>query len=162
MKFWHKGIPAVLLGATVLLNGLFPLTAHSQDANGRKMLYLFSFDFPQDVLVQYPSPPVQETRFWQLLDHEMQATPDLTLTENMEKADYRVEIRCGGALNCSHLDVNVKDSKRNFLTSFEIKRIDLAFGLWKPNLAKVARELTIRLDEHLRLLDQGGYGYSEN
>lgn len=162
MKSWRAIIPVVLVGLSILATNLLPLPAQSEETSGKKALYLFSLDFPPDLTTQYPSPPMQETKFWQLLDQEMQATHNLMLTESMEKADYRVEIRCAGALNCLNVAVDVKDLQRNVLTSFEIKRIHPLLGLWKPDLEKVARELAIRLDDRLKLIEQGGgYGYAD-
>jgi hypothetical protein len=151
-----------MVGLSVLAGCLPPLTAQSQEfTGGRKMLYLFSLDFPPDIPAKYPIPPIQETRFWRLMDREIQATDNLALTENMEAADYRVELRCSGVLNCSELAVDVKDAQRNVLTSFVIKNIAPFFGLGRPDLDKVSRQLAIRLDERIKLLNQGGYGISE-
>jgi len=161
MKSWPQGLAVIVMGLSVLAGGMLPLAAHSQEAGGRKMLHLFSLDFPPDPIVVSPTPALQETRFWQLMDREMQATSDLALTEDVEHADYRVEIRCSGLLNCSQLAVDIKDPNRNLLASFSLKNIAPYWGLGKPNLDKVSRQLTIRLDEQLQLLNQGGYGYSE-
>jgi hypothetical protein len=160
MKVWHRSLSVAIVGFCVLAGSLFPTPAHCEEA-GRKMLHLFSLDFPSDLIVHYPSPAIQETRFWQLMDREMQATDDLTLTENVEKADYRVELRCAGVFSCSALAVDIKDPNRNVLSSFTLKHIAPYWGLGKADLDKVSRQLTIRLDEQIRLLDQGGYGYSE-
>jgi hypothetical protein len=161
MRSW-KRLLLVMVGLSVITGCLSPLTAQSQEfTGGRKMLYLFSLDFPPDIPAQYPIPPIQETRFWRLLDREIQATDSLALTENMEMADYRVELRCSGVLNCSELAVDVKDAQRNVLTSFVIKHIAPFFGLGRPDLDKVSRRLAIQLDERIKRLDQGGYGFSE-
>jgi hypothetical protein len=126
----------------------------------RKHIYLFTADFPQNALSQYPSPPLEETSFWKLLDKEMNATSDLALTSDPTKADYRVEVRCSGVFNCSRLVVDVKSPQRNPLTSFSLTHINRFEGLGSPKLDLVSRELTQRLDERIRLLPQGGYGYS--
>jgi hypothetical protein len=161
MKSWRHSLTVGIVGLSILAGGLLPLVAHSQEASGRKMLHLFSLDFPPDPVVMSPSPALQETRFWQLMDREMQATSDLALTEDIEHADYRVELRCAGLLNCSQLAVDIKDPNRNLLASFSLKNIAHYWGLGKPDLDKVSRQLTIRLDEQIQLLNQGGYGYSE-
>lgn len=160
MKRWFKVLPAVLLGCGLLVNTCFPQLAHSQEgATNRKMIYLFSADFPQNTLAQYPTPPIQETKFWQLLDHDMSGTQDLTLTENLEDADYQIELRCGGVINCSKLVVDIKDSKRTLLNTFTLSTYSF-FGLTRPNLVSVSQDLTQKLDEHLKQLAQGGYGFS--
>lgn len=174
MKQGHKVLPISLLGLCLLAGSLMPLAAQGQDADddygqpavsssttGRKMLHLFSADFPPNPLSQYPSPPAKETRFWQLLDKEMAATPDLTLTESLEDADYRIELRCGGILNCSKLLVDVKDPNRTVLTSFTLKKVSNLGGLGSPRLEQVAHELAQTLDERIKLLDQGGYGHTD-
>jgi hypothetical protein len=128
---------------------------------GRKKLYLFTADFPSDPLIQYPIPATEETRFWRLLDKEMSATESLSLTADPRKADYRVELQCGGVFRCSRLLVNVKSPDRTVLTSFSLDKINRRGGLGAPYLEQVSRELTQRLDERLRLLPQGGYGHFE-
>ena len=128
---------------------------------GRKRIYLFSTDFPSDPLAQYPSPPAKETQFWRLLDKNMATTNDLILTSDPAQADYQVELRCGGVFNCSVLRVDVKTPRRQMLTSFRMKRINHFWGLGSARLDEVSRELTLRLDEHIRALPQGGYGNSD-
>lgn len=162
MKRWQKLLPAVLLSLGLLGSSVFPQLAHSQeDGTHRKVVYLFTTDFPPSVMTQYPSPPLQETKFWQLLDKNFTATQDLSLTDSLEDADYRVELRCSGILNCTRLIVDVKDSKRTLLSSFNLTNYSSYWGLGKPNLNFVSQQLTQKLDEHLKLLDKGGYGYSE-
>lgn len=173
MKNWQKTLPITLVGLCLVAGGLLPLSAQGQDAEvedystpavtthaGRKMLHLFSTDFPPNVVAQYPTPPVKETRFWQLLDKEMAATPDLTLTDNLEDADYRIELRCGGVFNCSKLLVDVKNPDRIVLTSFKLEKFSPLFGLGAPRLDQVARDLTRTLHERINLLDEGGYGHT--
>lgn len=170
---WQKVLPVSLVTLLLLLGSLAPMVARAQDADtysaqdesasasSRKMLYLFTTDFPPNPVAQYPTPPTKETRFWQLLDKEMAATPDLTLTENLEEADYRVELRCGGVFNCSKLLVDVKDPKRTVLTSFTLKHYSPFLGLGAPNLPLVARQLSQKLDERIKLLSEGGYGHTD-
>lgn len=153
---------------------LLPVVAYAQDADdpysqpavastpaGRKMLYLFSTDFPPNGVAQYPTPPSKETRFWQLLDREIGRTSDLTLTDNVSDADYRVELRCGGVFNCSKLLVDVKSPDRIVLTSFKLKNFATFFGLGVPRLEQVARDLSVTLDQRIKLLEQGGYGHTD-
>jgi len=162
MKRWQTIFPIALIGLGLAVSALFPQSAHSQEAaSGRKMLYLFSTDFPPNPVVQYPSPPVSETKFWQLLDKEMFATNDLSLTTNVEEADYRVELRCAGIFNCSKLMVDVKTPQRDVLASFTIKKFAPYMGLGAPKLELVAHELTQKLDERLKLLEKGGYGHTD-
>lgn len=160
-----------LLGSTIL----FSSGAQAQDdlddgysqpavvsaPAGRKMLHLFSTDFPPNGMAQYPSPPAKETRFWQLLDREMARTADLTLTDNVEQADYRIELRCGGVLNCSKLLVDVKTPDRIVLTSFKLKNYSSFWGLGAPRLEQVAHDLSQTLEQRIKLLDQGGYGHTD-
>jgi hypothetical protein len=162
MKRWQNIVPLALAGLSLVSLAFSPQAAHSQDAEaGRKLLYLFSTDFPPNPVVQYPSPPVKETKFWQLLDKEMSSTQDLTLTDNLEDANYRIELRCAGVFNCSKLMVDVKSPKRDVLTSFSIKNISSYYGLGSPKLDQVAQKLTQKLDERIKLLDEGGYGHTD-
>ena len=128
----------------------------------RKKVYLFTADFPQNVFTQFPSPPLEETTFWKLLNKEMASTSGLTLIADPEKADYRVEMRCSGVFNCSRLIVDVKSPERNPLTSFSLTHINRFEGLGSPMLDKVSHELAQRLDERIRLIPRGGYGYSSD
>jgi hypothetical protein len=129
--------------------------------DGRKHIYLFSTDFPSDPLAQYPSPPAEETQFWRLLDKDMAATNALSLTADPAQADYRVELRCGGIFRCSRLRVDVKTPQRQMLTSFSLKNVNNFWGLGAARLDQVSRELSLRLDEHIRALPQGGQGHSD-
>lgn len=133
------------------------------EGGGQKVIYLFSTDFPPAPIGVSPSPPVAETRFWQLLDEEMRKTGALSLTENMEEADYRVELRCAGITHCSKLRVDVQSPARDVLSSFNIQEVLPYKGIFggKPRLEKVAHDLATRLDERIKLLKQGGYGYTE-
>lgn len=162
MKRWQTILSVAIVGFGLAAASLLPQLAHSQEATaGRKMLYLFSTDFPPNPVVQYPTPPVSETKFWQLLDKEMGTTEDLMLTDNMEDADYRIELRCGGIFHCSKLIVDVKDPQRDELASFTIKNFAAYKGLGSPKLEVVARQLTLKLDERLKLLNEGGYGHTD-
>jgi len=150
------------VGFCLLINSMFPLLAHSQESEtNRKQIYLFSSEFPPNTLAQYPAPPIQETKFWQLLDKEFAATPDLALTENLEDADYQVELRCGGIINCTKMIVDVKDSKRTLLTTFTMNNFPFGFNLIRLNLPYVTQQLTQKLDDHIQKFSQGGYGYTE-
>ncbi len=162
MRRWPGLLPTLLLGCVLLVNSVSPLLAHSQEAaTSRKNIYIFNPEFPPSVMAQYPTPPLQETRFWQLLDKNFNATGDLALTQNLEDADYQVELRCSGVVNCTRLIVDVKDAKRTQLVSFSFGKYTPYWGLGAPNLPYVAQQLSEKLNEHLKLLNQGGYGYSE-
>jgi hypothetical protein len=162
MKRWQMMFPVALVGLSLAVGSLAPQPAHAQEGGARKTLYIFSTDFPSAEVMQVPPPPVQETKFWQLMDKEMQATNSLQLTESMEKADYRVDLRCGGIANCEKLVVDIKDPNRNVLSTFTLtgyKPYYRFFG--PPNLEKVAHDLTARLAERLHDIDQGGFGTTD-
>lgn len=163
MKHWQKMIPVLVTGLGILSVGLTVPTGQAQEESvtPRKMIYLFSTDFPPNPVAQYPSPAKEQTRFWQLLDKEMATTSDLTLTENLEHADYRVELRCSGIFNCSQLDVNIKNANREVLGSFKLKKFAPMMGMGKPNLELIASTLTQRLDERLKMINRGGFGATD-
>lgn len=151
-------VPAFLAAHVLALGVMMPL---AQSQEGKKNIYMLSYEFPpgEESLLETPAAPT--TRFWQLMDKETQTTQDLRLTRNLEEADYRVELRCTGLVHCSKLLVDIKDLDRNVLASFTLKGYKTR-GLWgRPNLEKVAHELTRRLDERFDLLGQGGYGHQE-
>ena len=126
----------------------------------RKVVYLYSLDFPPDIYATNPIPALHETDFWRLMDKEMAQTPDLALTENLEEADYRVELRCSGIISCTHLVVDIKNPQRDVLASFTMKKMRPSlFG--KPNLPIVAKNLTAKIDERINAMNKGDYGYSE-
>lgn len=160
---WNQLIPTALVGG-LLLGAIVPaLQAQAQDAPqsppARKILFLSSLDFPPDAFVQNPTPALSETRFWRLMEAEVNKTGDLALTQNLEEADYRVELRCAGVRNCSKLVVDIKNPQRDVLASFSLKGIRPL--LTPPNLALVAKNLTERIDEKLYQMEQGQYGYTE-
>ncbi len=170
MTAWKKILPTALIGLSIAIANFVPV--HSQEetpavatqeetTGSRKVIYISSGDFPPNAVTQIPTPAAAQTRFWQLMDKEVQNTQTLALTESLEQADYRVDLRCAGILNCSQLAVDVKDTDRNVLASFKLKNYSPLWGLAAPNLEKVAHDLTNRLDERIRMLGKGGYGYSE-
>ena len=163
MKRWQKLLPAVLLGCSLLVSSAFPPLAHSQEsASNRKVIYMFSSEFPPNTMTQYPTPPLQETQFWKLLDRDFSATQDLALTDTLEDADYQIELRCGGIMNCAKVVVDVKDSKRTLLTTFSLDNYSVFWwGIGQPKLPLVSQMLTQKLDERLKQLAQGGYGYTK-
>jgi hypothetical protein len=163
MRRWQNIVLMTLIAMGWAITAWLFHAAYSQDsvpAAPRKMIHLFSSDFPPNPVAQYPSPPMRETQFWQLLDKEMATTSSLTLTENLEDADYRVELRCTGVFNCSRLLVDIKNMDRDVLASFTIKNIAY-WHVGPPKLDLVAQRLTKKLDERLQLLDKGGYGFHE-
>lgn len=160
MKRWTQILPVALTAIALLSGSLLVQPAHSEDG-GRKQLFFFSSDFPPNPAAQVPVLPIQETQFWQLLDRETKATDDLAVTENMEKADYRVDLRCGGVMGCSKLVVDIRNPERDVLGSFTIKNVKGFLGLEPVKLDLVARQLTQKLDERFKQLDQGGYGHAE-
>ncbi|HEY9685943.1 MAG TPA: hypothetical protein V6C52_03105 [Coleofasciculaceae cyanobacterium] len=164
MKRWQKILTVAVIALGLTASSLMVQPSHSQEAQDKRtMLYLFSTEFPPNAVIQNPIPPIQETRFWQLLDKEMQATNALALTQNLEEADYRVELRCSGIASCSRLTVDIKNMDRDVLASFTMKDLLPLHGLLggKHRLHEVAHELTTRVDERLKLLQQGGYGHTE-
>ncbi|MDX2085865.1 MAG: hypothetical protein SFZ03_10815 [Candidatus Melainabacteria bacterium] len=119
-------------------------------------LYVINPDFPPARFSDYPLPPVEETRFWQLLDTALDKTQTLTLTENIEQADYRVELLCTGITYCSKLQVNVYSPQRDALASYQLK---VRRYPWQSfDLARTASVLGSTLTERVALLQQGGVG----
>lgn len=144
---------------SLVLAALLVGSLTSQAQEGRKVIYLFNPDFPPAEGVRHPLPPDQETRFWQLLDKEMKATSSLALTENVEKADYRVETECAGIFYCTRLNVSIQTPQRDVLGSFVLDKVKPLSPFKKINLDDVAHRFVQRLDERMSLLEQGGYGY---
>lgn len=155
---WKTLVPTALIGLLLLGAVAKMPAAEAQDAS-RKVIYLYSLDFPPDAMVQTPSPALHETRFWRLMESEFAKTNDLALTQNLEEADYRVELRCGGIRKCSKLMVDIKNPQRDVLASFALKSIRPL--LTPPNLEQVVHDLTERVDEKLYEMEQGRYGFTE-
>lgn len=126
----------------------------------KKTIYVNNPDYPPVNLVSYPTRPQEQTNFMKLLDLELQKTQHLSLTENIEQADYRVNLECAGITNCTELKVFVLSPNRDVLTGFSIKNIATRFGFKRREMGSVIQELTDSLNKRISQLDQGDYGYS--
>lgn len=127
---------------------------------GKKAIYVYNPDYPPVNLVAHPPKPQQQTNFMKLLDLELQKGQQLSLTENVEEADYRVNIECAGITNCTELRVFVLSPKRDVLTGFSIKNIASRFGFKRRDMGSIVNELSDSLSKRIGQLDQGDYGYS--
>jgi len=126
----------------------------------RKVIYLFNQDYPPAGIVQHPTHPVSLTKFWQVLDKQMRESRSLALSESLEDADYRVEIKCAGITHCSKLRVYIKSPQRDVLSAFTLHKVKA--GLFTPSaelMDNVASRLAQRLQESIDALEEGGYGY---
>ena len=146
--------------AGTLIGGAIPTQAQdaveAEAAPQRTVIYLYSHDFPPSPTNAYALPAL-ETKFWQLLDKEMQQTDNLVLTQALDEADYRVELRCAG-FQCNKVRVDVKNPNRDVLTSFTVKnQKPPLIGL--TNLELFTASFAQKLNERLKLLEQGGYGF---
>lgn len=159
MKRWIS-----LLSILFTLGGMMSLAAPNaqaqnqdpaQDGPGRKMIYMFSDDFPPDLFFQHPQPPVRTTRFWQILDKAMNENTDLQLTEDVEEANYRVELMCTGITWCGKVRVDVMTPNRDVLATYSIPG-KLPF-LW-PNIAVTAQRIASTLDSRIAAIEEGGVG----
>lgn len=124
----------------------------------RKVVYLFNQDYPPQTLVGYPTPPMSTAHFWKMLDKEMRQTQTLGLTENLEEADYNVEVKCSGIMGCSKLRVYIKSPKRDVLTAYTLRGIKQNPIAHRP-VDQVAKRLAQSLEERISKLEQGDFGY---
>ena len=151
-------VMALLAG---LLGSVDLLAAQAQDTpDTRKVVYLLNPDYPPAGIVDHPTQPVQITHFWQVLDQEMHATKNLALSESMENADYRVEMKCAGITYCSKLRVYVQSPQRDVLSAFTLNKVKSPFSsVNKAQMSDVAKRLAQRLQTSISQLEEGGYGY---
>jgi hypothetical protein len=175
MKRWQLILPTALIGISLMASSLLPLYAQEEGQAAddqtsehsavsvdqpRKIIHLFSKDFPPGAADV--TSPASETRFWQALDKAMKENGSMALTENLEEADYRVELRCSGIFKCTNLRVDVRTPQRDVLTSFVLHGVTPIPHISVPKLDLVAQNLTTKLDEHFKSLEQGGYGFYKN
>lgn len=123
-------------------------------------LYLYNPDYPPYPYLKNPKPPVRETGFWRAMDREMQATQHLMLTENLEEADYRVELKCAGLFKCSKLKVFIESPNRDVLSAFEMKGMTPMIGSAQAHVDRVAQQLTKEVHDKIVGLDEGKFGYT--
>ena len=152
-----------LAAAALMFGGLATCPAMAQDTPAdetRKVIYLFNQDYPPAGIVQHPTHPVQLTKFWQVLDKQMRETRNLALTESVEDADYRVEIKCAGITHCSKLRVYLQSPQRDVLSAFTLHKVKPLFlSANTVQMEGVAQRLATRLQESIDALEEGGYGY---
>lgn len=142
--------------ATCLGLGLF-LTALTNVgiSQEKAKVYLFNNDFPPDLFVNHPQPPVRDTQFWRYLDKAFKNT-SLELTENLEEANYRVELHCVGITWCSKLRVDVLSPTRDVLATYKLPGRPLYLG--HANTERTANRLAESLDKRINLINEGGVG----
>ena len=132
-------------------------SAQETPSTGKRVIYVQNSEFPpNEVFVSYPPNQKRKTRFWEYLDKELAAN-NMRLTENMEEADYRVDLKCAGIIQCSRLQVFIESPNRDVLTSFPVEQVRLLYT--PPQVPIVARRISEKLEQHLNLLEKGGYGY---
>lgn len=152
MKRWLFALSALaVLGSSIALE---PLQAFSQE-QPRNKIFLFSDDYPSDILFEHPQPPVKETRFWQYLDRAMRERSSMALTENLEEANYRVELRCSGITWCGKVKVYLMSPHRDVLASYSLPGKAMFFP---SNLKLMAKRLTETLDYRISAIEEGGVG----
>ena len=159
-----KRLWALSVIVPMALAGVFAFgQANAQDTpvETRKVIYLFNQDYPPASIVQHPTHPVALTKFWQLLDKEMRGTRNLALSESVEDADYRVDIKCAGISQCGKLRVYLQSPQRDVLSSFTLKNVKSSFFSAPSHgvMDSVAKRLAERLQESIDALEEGGYGY---
>jgi hypothetical protein len=152
MKRWIALI-SLMVGIGTFSAALAPV-AHA-DGEARSKIYIFTQDFPPDIFFQHPQPPVSTTKFWKLLNHEIQERTNLELTPNLEEANYRVDLRCGGVVHCNRVRVDVMTPYRDVLTSYDLPGKIL--GFW-PNVSLMSQRLATTLDIKIAALEDGGFG----
>lgn len=133
-------------------------SAEDTPTQEKTVLYLYNPEYPPTEAVQYPPSAERVTRFWQLLDKEFAST-DLTLTSNIEEADYRVELKCTGVPYCTRLRVYILTPQRDVLSSYSIGAGRMFLVAGTPMISRVAARLSETLQEHIDLLGKGGFGY---
>ncbi len=128
--------------------------AHSQGAAKTKV-FVSTVDFPPDIFFEHPIPPAKETRFWQLLDKNFRERSNMELTENLEEANYRVNLECSGIVWCTNVKVYLMSPHRDMLATYSLTGRPMMFP---PNLSLFTKRLTETLNYRIDSLDQGGMG----
>ena len=136
-------------------NGTSPESGNGS-AEGRKPVYIYSPDYPQSGLMNKPA---RQTDFVKFLNQSLSETRNLTLTNSVEDAQYRVDVLCGGIAYCTQLKVYIKSPHRDVLTAYSLPNIKSTWWLKPAPLSDVAHRLADTLQTHIDQLDQGGYGY---
>lgn len=167
----YVAVPVTVLGVCLGVGNLLTALAqtdpseqnmqYSGGSDARKVLFINSPDYPSEALAQYPQNPATKTEFWKEMDRAMRTTRNLSITENLEQADYRVNIKCGGLIHCSKLKVYIENPKRDVLASYTLPKVKkTATKDQERPIANTASRLAATLQEHIDKLSQGGYGYS--
>mgnify|MGYP005684762595 CR=1 FL=1 len=107
-------------------------------------------DYPMDWLAQSAIRGPKLTQFWQTIGEEMSKTQSLSVTSDMEIADYRVHVRCAGMLRCDMLRVDIATPSRDHLVTYRVRGTG--------GINKVVPRLVWTLDERIALINQGGIG----
>lgn len=152
MKRIYFSLLALLMMASASL--LSVQEAQSQGA-ARDKIFISTVDFPNDALFEHPIVPEKETRFWQLLDRNFRERSSMELTENLEEANYRVNLECAGIVWCTKLKVVLMSPHRDILASYSIPGRPMMIP---ANLPLMAKRITETLAYRIDSLDRGGMG----
>ncbi len=113
-------------------------------------IFLFSKDYPPNVVFGYPIVPEKQTLFYQYLDQYMAESGKMELVRKFDDADVQVHIDCAGIRRCTKLMVHVKSPRRNPLVSYQIPG--------SSNVQTTALRLVKTLSEKLDNIKLGGVG----
>jgi hypothetical protein len=126
LNFVSKG-SAWLLAGLLLLTGLaFNTLAQANEEastapSGAKQVYLYTHDFPPARLGQVPPPAEVETQFLADLNKALLQQGGIELSATEEAADYTVDVRCGGIVHCSLVELDFYSPNHQFLSAVKLK-----------------------------------------
>jgi hypothetical protein len=112
-------------------------------------VYIFSYDFPTSWYFKNTKTTEASTDFYGLLQQSIATTPLLTLVPLAADADYQVNLRCGGVIDCDKVAVDVYDRKGQLTNTFKIRTRKWPVILGHKQLASVANVLVDTLDRQL-------------
>ncbi|MFM7389348.1 MAG: hypothetical protein ACKO34_01840 [Vampirovibrionales bacterium] len=114
-------------------------------------------EYPPRRFAQYPPNPVEYTHFTAFLNEALSRNGGLKMVDNIETADYRVEIRCSGLVHCGDLQLNLYDAKRTFLNSVMLpanrKGVEKSERLYS-----IANSIAKSVHKQIASIPMGGYG----
>jgi hypothetical protein len=120
-------------------------------------VHITNTEYPPRKFAQYPPDPVEYTHFTAFLNDALSRNGGIKMVENIESADYRVEIRCSGLVHCGDLQLNLYDAKRGFVNSVMLpanrKGVQKAERLYS-----IADTIAKSIHKQIASVPMGGYG----
>ena len=126
-----------------------PATASEAETSEKLSLYIYSYDYPPSWYYKGTRTVKGKADFQTHLENAIAETPLFSLVPLAVNANYQVNLRCGGFIDCDKLIVDVYDPKGNLANSFKIRTRKWPVFLGAKEMSEVTKTLFENLEKQL-------------